>query len=179
MVIKEIVIPVASTFEKRFADLVWEHCPELARQTAAGNMALSLDFASPDVQSTALTQLITGVVKELRPKVLKESEPLIEAAVKKVVERVCKGVNAEKNIPKRLDNQISEKLDQLIHSQLYEQVIAACGEYFGGRNGSFVRVIRARVDALVDAHLGRRLSTNPAAKQVLDSGLFEVCKEGE
>ena len=58
---KSVVCPVSSTFEKRLAELVWEHCPELASQTSAGNMALSLDCTSPDVQSTALTQLISEV----------------------------------------------------------------------------------------------------------------------
>lgn len=179
MASKDVAIPVSSVFEKRLADLVWENCPELARQTAAGNLALSLDFGSPDVQSTALTKLISEVVQELRPKVLKVAESLIDVAVEKVVERISNSVlaKAEKNMPKQMNNQISNKIDQLIHAQLYERVSAACGEYFGERNESFATVIRARVDALVDEHLTLRLSTNPRAQQAIDSGLFAMCTE--
>ena len=85
---REVTIPVSAAFEKRLAELVWENAPELARQTAAGKLALSLDVdcqAVRDVVWTELRSAINEWVQEQLPAVKKR----VRSLKTDVIEKEC------------------------------------------------------------------------------------------
>lgn len=169
MAAKNVTIPVSAVFEKRLAELVWDNCPELARQTAAGQMALSLDYGDKAIQRMVMERLMFEVLETLRPKVLaalesemEETLGRVDGLVKEALKEVMPNVEtmlrlrAENGFP-AFENEMGKRSGKIIHEVLEGRATRAVDEYFDGRNGPFAkRVIASRMDAMLASRIEER-----------------------
>jgi len=175
---KDISIPVGSVFQKRLAELVWENCPELARQTAAGQLALSLDFKSANIAKKVADDLVGDITSALMSEALEKAraEFADDSFIKELAQRVKEALESKfsKELGARLDKAIDKAINENLQSCIYDRVIAAANSYFEG--SSFATVIQRRVDALVEEHLENRLSTNNRAIAAIRNGANKIAQ---
>ena len=127
MATKDVKVPVSAVFEKRLAELVWENCPELARQTAAGRLALSLDFDSKEVQAKALDMLVAEGVRQLRPILREAMDSQVEESAKVTVERVCGDI--QPRIEAKMSRRVGKEIDDLVKLLTRDSVAGAIKDF--------------------------------------------------
>lgn len=167
----KLTIPVGAAFEKRLAELVWENCPELARSTAAGKMALALEVDESHIGDVVVSNLLSIAEEKLLPSIAKKVNSLSDEIVAKFQDDTKALLkNTEELLGKALAKQINDKLDIAVQKAVVrvadnsmerlcrEQV----QEYYGGH---FPRVVAERLDSILGENLKSRLSqSRPAAE---------------
>ena len=154
---RDVVIPVSAAFEKRLAELVWENCPDLARQTAAGKLALSVDVDAKEIQKMVVATLVPALAKSTQTEVAKS----LKSSIGSIVERVTEAIEtrSQKDMEGRLDRGIEKavqsaatrKIDALVEDRVKRGV----DEYFGNH---FASGLQYRIECLVRDHLESRLN---------------------
>jgi glycine cleavage system H lipoate-binding protein len=174
-------IGVGSKFQERLAELVWANCPELARQTAAGQMALSLDSTSTKIQDQMIAALVPEVVKALKGDVAKQVK---ERMKDKVLQEVAKNVVID------ITSAMQRQFTHLVHGEVTKvvktQVEAALQHEFGNRNSNgsfgdknvvFAAYVRKRLDALVDEELGHRVRLSAPVEDAITEATDKCNKQ--
>ncbi len=107
----EVTIPVSSVFDTKLAELVWLNCPELARQTVAGKIAMSLEI--DDEHAHAVMQheikvVVSAFVKEkaseLKEQVNAQIDEVLKAEVTKALRVAVKQVMDSCPVAKEVGN---------------------------------------------------------------------------
>lgn len=165
----DLKIPVHAAFQKRLAELVWDNCPDLARQTAAGKLAMSIEADDPDIVMQVVQSLKQDILDLLKADLIAEVKKEFSAnQVATIVDEVR--AEAKEHLQEHVNLRSVQKIDKVVE----HTVQSAADVYFGGNGQSFAKVIRSRVDALVDSHLKRRLNANNgqgiAASAAIDEG---------
>lgn len=172
----ELVIPITSSaFEKRLAELVWENCPELARQMVAGKIALSLE-----VDNETIHGLIQGDLHNAVSKFAEDNREAIRSAVKlqvkeylekdaflQISERVKVAIN---KIP------IANEIGKLIVNAVRDECAIVINSWLMGENKeTMTKLIENRVDSFIQHEQGWKVdgwleseSKANMAKLVLD-----------
>lgn len=154
---REVVIPVSAAFEKRLAELVWEHCPDLARQTAAGNLALSLNVDAEEIQKMVIAKLLPSLVKKTQVEVSGRLESSVDAIAAQVAEQIGAGSleDAEKRLDGVIDKAVRWSVNREVDALVKEPVRRGVDEHFGKH---FSSGLQDRIDCIVRDHLESRLS---------------------
>lgn len=158
----KLEIPIGAAFEKRLAELVWENCPELARQTAAGRIALAIDVQDKATVKEATSKVIDSAVLQLAgPLVAVAGEQLnessnveqvkvkVEVAVKKAI------ADAESTMQQRASEALHEALRKYWDTVLLTEIKSASRGLFGERD--LTKLIRERLELLVTEYLQHQL----------------------
>lgn len=158
----KLEIPLGAVFEKRLAELIWENCPDLARQTAAGRMALAIDVQDKATVKEATSKVIDSAVAQLAgPLVAVASAQLedssnaeavrvkVESAVKKAI------TEAESTMQQRASDSLTESLRKYWDSVLLGEIKRASRDLFGERD--LVKIIRERLELLITEYLQHHL----------------------
>ena len=158
----KIEFPVGAVFEKRLAELVWDNCPELAKQTAAGRMALAIDVQDKATVKETTSKVIDSAVTQLvGPLVNAASEQLensnnaelvkvkVEVAVKKAI------ADAEVTMQQRASDALHESLRKYWDTVLLNEIKSASRELFGERD--LTKLIRERLELLITQYLEHHL----------------------
>lgn len=158
----KLEIPVGSVFEKRLAELVWDNCPELARQTAAGRMALAIDVADKATVKEATSKVVDSAVSQLVGPLLKAAREQLEVdfsvdAVKVGVEGKIKNAMAavETTMQKRANEALQEGLQKYWDTVLLNEIKQVSRELFGERE--LTKIIRERLELLIAEYLKHHL----------------------
>jgi phosphoribosyl-ATP pyrophosphohydrolase len=167
---KKLEIPVGVAFEKRLAELVWENCPELARSTAAGKMALALDVDADHIGDVVVASLLSIAEEKLLPSIAKKVNELADEIVAKFQDDAKTLLkNTADLLDKALAKQITDKLDTAVERAVVRvadnSMERLCRdkvqEYYGGH---FPRIVAERLNSILEANLKSRLSYDgPAA----------------
>lgn len=157
---KEIRLPVSSTFDRRLAELVWENCSELAKQTAAGKIALSLDIPPSEINKL-LNKEIQSAVAEW----VKESLPNIKANVIKRLEQGDLAIDIAKQVKDQAYRSIAvSDLTETVNKVVMQFMEDMMSTMFGSDNANTRTFILSRVDAYIE----RRMSTRQASDAIQD-----------
>lgn len=158
----KLEIPVGAQFERRLAELVWENCPELARQTAAGRIALAIDVQDKLTIKDATTKAVDGAVAQLVGPLSKAASEQLDAAcsvdaVKAGVSEAIKKatVDVEATMQQRASDALQEGLRKYWSEVLLNEVKRASRDLFGDRE--IAKVVRERLDALITEYLQHHL----------------------
>jgi len=167
-------IPVGVAFERRLAELVWEHCPALARETAAGKMAMELELDGQAVQDI--------IIEELRPSIKEWAALQVEILrgklsesldVAKIVEEEADSVRAEVQASLGRNTNLDKDILGLIHTTAMDEVIIrvrrCAGEVFGTNDESLHKMVVSRIDA----YLERRLDV-PETHRAIADGMHKM-----
>lgn len=158
----KIEFPVSAAFEKRLAELIWENCPDLARQTAAGRMALAIDVqdkatvkeVTSKVISSAVIQLVGPLVNAVSAQVDESSN--VEAVRVKVESAVKKAIaDAESTLHQRASDTLQESLRKYWDTVLLAEIKRASRDLFGERE--LGKIIRERLELLITDYLQHHL----------------------
>ncbi len=176
---KKLEIPVGVAFEKRLAELVWENCPDLAKSTAAGKMALSLDVGDDHISAVVVTSLLSVAEDKLLPSIADKVNALADEIVAKFQDDTKTLLkNTEELLGKALAKQINDKLDAAVQKAVVRvadnSMERLCREkveeYYGGH---FPRVVAERLNSILEENLRSRLSL-PASANVINNAQREV-----
>jgi hypothetical protein len=145
----EIAIPVTPFFEKKLAELVWENCPELARQTVAGKIAMSLEIDNHVVQSLVHKELQTmacAFVKDQAEKLnaiaALELEKCLESQVTK---EIRDAVNHLVN-----KTPLANEVGKMIRNAVNEEVCLVVNTWLRGDNkDAMVKLLESRIDTYI------------------------------
>jgi hypothetical protein len=147
----KLEIPVSAVFEKRLAELVWQNCPKLARETAAGQLALRLDFDAGSIQKVVIEQLIAEMIAKFRPKLKKTIDSAITKAVKDHATHQIENTEW-------IESNIHRRIDQLCEVVMEEMVRSKCSQLLDTRvDGDSRGMIAVKAEELVNAHIEREL----------------------
>lgn len=158
----KLEIPVGSAFEKRLAELVWENCPELARQTAAGRMALAIDVQDKatikettiKVVDSAVSQLVGPLIDAAREHLaLVCSVESVTACAEKAVKKAI--VDLESSLQKRASVALEDSLRRYWDEVLLGEVKIVASGVFGERE--ITKVVRERLELLITDYLAHHL----------------------
>ena len=170
-------IPVGSAFEKRLAELIWENCPELARQTAAGRMALAIDVTDKATVKDATSKVIDSAVSQL-------VEPLVNAATEQLegsAETVKTGVEAEikkamvaieATMQQRANDALHEALRKYWDGVLLTEIKKVSRDLFGDRE--LTKIIREKLELLITDYLQHHLAPHKTEQGVLFAAESEM-----
>lgn len=154
---REVVIPVSAAFEKRLAELVWENAPELARQTAAGKLALSLDVDGKAVQRMVLDDLRPAITEWAQKQVPAVKEQVLaQVSTVHLVDEVADSIRAyiRQSIGKTdIANEAGKRLQAAVDRIMEAKLQPMLKEYFGDNDESFHKVVQSRIDAYLEKHL--------------------------
>lgn len=150
-------IPIrTSAFEKRLAELVWENCPELAKQTAAGKIAMSLD-----VDNEVINKLMHQEMQAAVSVFVKERSMSIESVV-----QTCISENLKNEASLQVSKHVLEVLRQthfenlvakMIQDAIREEVIKTINSWLVGENKEVMaRLVEGRVDGYIREHLDNK-----------------------
>lgn len=154
----DLVIQIGNAFEKKLAELCWENCTELARQTAAQTLALSLDFNAAHVQRKAREELVNQAVQQAIPDVM-------TVARDRALEQI-----GTKAIQRQIDKTVKDCVVHAIDQILGDEVHRVCTNVFRNLHGGFKGLIEEQVREMVSAYLLGRLKNNETAKQTMAAG---------
>lgn len=164
-------IGVGAKFQERLAELVWANCPELARQTAAGKMALALDSNSKRLQDQMTAALVPEVVRALKGDVAKQVK---ERMKESVLQEVAKNVVID--ITSAMQHQFKALVQGEVTKIVKVQVESALQQEFGDRNSNgsfgaqnivFAAYVRKRLDAIVTEELSHRLRVSEFSQEAI------------
>jgi len=175
-------IPVGAAFEKRLAELIWENCPELARQTAAGRIALAIDVtdkliikeATSSAIKEAAAKMIEPLIAALRP--LMEQDDITSDAAKKAQEIINAKLAAVDN---ELDDLIKASLNDFVRlyiSKKVQPVVAdAATGFFNDR--PIARRVGEVLDKMIEDHLKDKLEAEKTSRGVLVAAERELIEK--
>lgn len=158
----KIEMPVGAVFEKRLAELIWENCPDLARQTAAGRLALAIDVqdkatvkeVTKKVVDDAAAQLVGPLVNAAIAQI--EDSSNVEAIRVKVETAVNKAIaESESTMQQRASDTLHEALRKYWDTVLLQEIKRASRDLFGERD--LTKLIRERLELLVTEYLQLQL----------------------
>lgn len=175
----KLEIPVGAAFEKRLAELIWENCPELARQTAAGRMALAIDVQDKATIKETTSKVIESAVSQIvGPLVNAASEQLEEAgsvaAVKAGVELAVKQamVETEATMKQRANDALHEALRKYWDGVLLKEIKQVSRDLFGDRD--LTLIVRERLESLVTEYLQHHLEPHKSGRGALVAAEAEM-----
>lgn len=170
-------IPVGAAFEKRLAELIWENCPELARQTAAGRMALAIDVTDKATVKDATSKVIDSAVSQL-------VGPLVNAAAEQLegsAETVKTGVEAEikkamvaieATMQQRANDALHEALRKYWDGVLLTEIKKVSRDLFGDRE--LTKIIREKLELLITEYLEHHLEPQKSGRGALIAAEAEM-----
>lgn len=167
-------IGVGAKFQERLADLVWKNCSELARQTAAGKMALALDSSSERIQNQVIKSLVPEIVNAIKGDV---AEQVKTSLTGKILEEVAKNVVI--SITDGMRGTFSHLVEKEVTKAVRWQVDAAINKQFKKGNGSLAAHVRKRLDEIIDSEFNHRLRVNEAAQELLTEAIVKPHSELE
>jgi hypothetical protein len=146
-------IPIrTSAFEKRLAELVWENCPELAKQTAAGKIAMSLD-----IDNELINKLMHQEMQAAVSVVVKERSTRIESVVQTLIKENLKDearLKVSKHVQEALrQTHIANEVGKMIRDAVREEVAKTINSWLTGDNK---QAMAALVDGRVDNYIRDR-----------------------
>lgn len=175
----KLEIPVGSAFEKRLAELIWENCPELARQTAAGRMALAIDVQDKaTIKETTIKVIESAVTQLVGPLASAASEQLEGAdsvgAVKAGVENAIKKamVDTEATMQQRASDALQEALRRYWDGVLLQEVKRVSRDLFGDRD--IAVIVRERLELLITEYLQHHLEPHKSGRGALVAAETEM-----
>jgi len=152
---REFTVPVGAAFDKRLAELAWESCSQLAKETVSGKLAMTVDFNSDDIIHLILQSLNSAVVEKLKPKVLDRlnDEFSAESLTRKLAEdgRVS---NALLDIASHLHSRVQGILESLVAARVQKQVELIIDHDLGS---DFTSMVMELARKSVESHVERRL----------------------
>lgn len=175
----KLEIPVGAVFEKRLAELIWENCPDLARQTAAGRMALAIDVhdkatikqATKSAIDSAVSQLVSPL-KEAASEQLEKTSSV--AMVKSGVENTIK--NIRKSIEETCHRRASEALEGSLRKYwddvLLKEIKSVSRELCEERE--LTKIIRERLEVLITDYLQHQLDSHKTGGGALRAAESEM-----
>ena len=153
-------IPTSDSFQVRLAELVWENAPELARKTAAGQMALGMDLDSSKVASIVEAEVAANAISELLPEVLKMVRAelagetfrdavgeLLRLSEKK---SVALQAAADAVIARELPKQVEKLVSDFLGDRLQAAVAGYLDLYFA--DGNLKKLVEGAVARCVDRY---------------------------
>ena len=158
----ELAIPVSQAFERRLAELVWENCPELARQTAAGRMALAIDVSNPatidrakqEAMAIAVNETVGPLVESVRAR-LEQSDCVeqVVADASQVLEKKLATIRdqIETRVESMIDKSISHSLSNVVLPEVRD--VAEC--HF--RERPLARLVREKLELVIAEYLAEKL----------------------
>lgn len=171
----EVTIPITYAFEKRLAELVWENCPEIARQTVAGKIAMSVEI-DDQVVYTIMQHEVQVVVAAC----VKEQAAALKEQVKSQIDKCLKD-EATKAVPscvKRVIDgaNIANEVGKMIRSAVNDEVCVVVNSWLSGNNKEVMtKLIESRVDNyLYDCLKGAETLVTKAVQKVGASTPKEV-----
>ena len=165
-------IPVGVAFERRLAELVWKHCPELARQTAAGRMALAIDVSNPDTIEAAERQAVQEAVSQLVDILVELNRPRLEGSdigdrvVSDAKEKLKEKLGA---IRKKIEGTIDDAVEKTINSCLTNHISPRVREVSAGlfRERPLARRVSEKLDTVITEYLSNKLEPEKSDTGVL------------
>lgn len=166
-VAKEFTVGVGAAFDKRLAELVWESCSELAKQTVSGKLAMTVDFNSSEVIHLILQTLSSAVVEKLKPQVLEKLKDAfsLESLTNKLSEDKMIS-NALRDLEGDLDCRVSAIIEKVVSERVKAQVELIIDHTFGS---SFTVMVEGLAKRAIDCHIERRLSNGKPAVVLKDA----------
>lgn len=175
----KLEIPVGAHFERRLAELVWENCPELARQTAAGRIALAIDVQDKATIKDATNKAVDSAVAQLvGPLVNVASEQLKDSSnieqVKAKVETAVQNAiaEAESTMQQRASDTLHEALRKYWDTVLLGEIKRASRDLFGDRD--LTKIVRERLELLITEYLEHHLEPHKSGRGSLAAAEAEV-----
>lgn len=175
----KLEIPVGAQFERRLAELIWENCSELARQTAAGRIALAIDvqdkFTIKDATSKAVDSAVAQLVGPLSKAAGEqlEAECSVDAVKAGVSEAIKKAtVDVEATMKQRASDALQEGLRRYWSEVLLNEVKRASRDLFGDRE--IAKVVRERLESLITEYLEHRLEPHKSGRGALIAAEAEM-----
>lgn len=173
-------IPVGAAFEKRLAELVWENCPELARQTAAGRIALAIDVTDKAIISEATNRAITEAVHRLIDPLLEkladwqvERQQTIMEAAKALLDERVNEVATE--LGAKIDKALNDFLRLHISKTVRPTVDDAVRGFFNDR--PIARRVGEVLDKLIKDYLKEKLESEEASRGALQAAERELAEK--
>jgi hypothetical protein len=146
-------IPIrTAAFEKRLAELVWENCPELAKQTAAGKIAMSLE-----IDNEVINKLMHQEMQAAVSVFVKERSMRIESVVQTLIKENLKDearLQVSKHVQEALrQTHIANEVGKMIRDAVREEVAKTINSWLTGDNK---QAMAALVDGRVDNYIRDR-----------------------
>ena len=174
---QSIELPVGAQFDRRLAELVWENCPELARQTAAGRIALAIDVTDKEVMKTATDLAISEAVKRLLEPLLEAASPCLAPESDRIVQEAKKLLDERlAEVSQRLEGFLSKTLEDFMKAHIAQkvqpQVTDAVRAYFQGQ--TIAARVAKRLDLLIDGYLKKKLKEQESGHGALIAAEAEM-----
>lgn len=175
---QQIEIPVGAAFEKRLAELVWEHCPELARQTAAGRMALAIDVSDPDTIDVAVKTAVEDAASQLVGPLIESSRSLLEeSGIEQVVTKAremleSRLVEITNKLEIRVRNSVEQSIQDVLRSKVAPEVRDVADCLF--RERPLARLVREKLEALISEYLAEKLEPEKSGRGTLIAAEAEM-----
>jgi uncharacterized membrane-anchored protein YjiN (DUF445 family) len=175
----KLEIPVGVAFEKRLAELIWENCPELARQTAAGRMALAIDVSDSGTIKEATKKTIEEASSQLVKPLLDAAQKLLEesSSVDRVVSDVKETIKAtretiEGTLKKRAANALEKAVQEYLDRVFVQQVRDVASGMFNDR--PLARTVREMMERVIRDYLAHQLEPHKTGHGVLRAASEEA-----
>lgn len=174
----KLEIPVGAAFEKRLAELIWESSSELARQTAAGRIALAIDVTDKLTINSATDSAIQHAVHKLAVTIIESAKPqLEESGSQDVIKRVKKIVDANveeisKDLTERADSALDDYLRLFIINNVQPEVIGAVKGFFNDR--PIARRVGEVLNQMIKEYLSERLEEEKGSSGILQAAVNEL-----
>lgn len=150
--VNEVTIPISSTLEKRLAELIWENCPELARQTVAGKIAMSVEIDDQVVYSVVQHE-VQGVVSAC----IKEKAAILKEQVDLQIDECLKGdtPKAVRASVKRIvdGTHLISEVDKMIRQAVEGEVVIAFRAWIDRHEEAMNKLVESRIDNYLDKAL--------------------------
>ena len=171
-------IPVGAAFEKRLAELVWEHCPELARQTAAGRMALAIDVSDPDTIDAVKRGAVQDAASQLVGPLIESARSQLEGSgIEQVVTEAREMLESRiDSIRGRLERTVDKSVEQSIGDCLSREVMPGVRDVTEClfRDRPLARLVRDQLEAVVSEYLAKKLEPEKNGRGVLIAAEAEM-----
>ena len=168
----DLQISVGVAFERRLAELVWKHCPELARQTAAGTIEAAeqqaVQEAVPERMALAIdvsnSQLVDTLVELNRPRL--EGSDIVDRVVSGVKEKLEEKLGA---IRKKLDGMMDDAVEKTINSCLTNHILPRVREASADlfRERPLARRVSDQLDTVITEYLSDKLEPEKSDTGIL------------
>jgi hypothetical protein len=147
----EITIPVSAAIESRLAELIWENCPELARQTVAGKIAMALEIDQSAVQKL-IAKLIDAEMKPIVESHVEKQSHALRERIEQKAEKCLESIEITQDVSdavKRtlLSGSLSNEVGKLIRNAVNTEVHNVIESWLNGENKeAMIKLIEGRVD---------------------------------
>lgn len=173
----KLEVPVGPAFEKRLAELIWENCPDLAKQTAAGRMALAIDVQDKATMKETTSKVIDSAVSQLVGPLLSAADKQLEGKadeVKSCVEEAVKKaiVDMEATMQQRASEALQEALRKYWDGVLLNEIKRVSRDLFGERD--LTKVVRERLELLITEYLLHHLEPHKSGRGALVAAETEM-----